>query len=219
MINHVNLSERIVQELEKMIISGFFKPGERIVETELCKTFGVSITPIREALKVLQSQGFIKHEPRKGASVTKMSNEEAEEIYRINAYLESLAVNLAVKNKDPKVLEELKRIHKKMVSLASKNKIDDNYKKLHIKFHDTLLSASKSERLIRLIKDLAKQAKPYRSTILAMPERSNSSLKIHETIIRCIEEGNAEKAENLRKKSILRSIEDFSKKFLDNEKK
>lgn len=213
--NRTNLSEYIVQDLENRIIKGELKPGERIIEKELCETYGISITPVREALRVLESQGFISHEPRKGVSVAKITVEEAEDIYRINAYLESLATYLAVKNQDPKVLEELKKIHAKMVKLAESKKITVPYKNLHIKFHEIIVCASKNKKLIQMIQTFTKQTKHYRFTALIMPERIKSSLEIHEKLIRFFEEGNAKKAESLRKKSILRNIRIFSQKIAE----
>ena len=216
-VSHTNLSGYIVQALEDRIIKGELKPGQRIIEKELCEMYGVSITPVREALRVLENQGFISHEPRKGASVAKITVEEAEDIYRINAYLESLAIYLAVRNQDSGVLEELKKIHAKMVNLQKANKITDAYKKLHMKFHETIVCASKNKKLIQMIQTFTKQTKHYRFTALCMPERVKSSLEIHEKLIRFFESGDAEKAESLRKKSILRNVRIFSQKVAEED--
>ena len=216
-IKQSNLSDYIVKDIENKIINGELKPGDRIIENDLCKTYAVSITPVREALRVLESQGFISHEPRKGASVTKITPEEAEDIYRIYAYLECLAIHLAVKNRDPNVIKELKKIHHKMVDLANQGKITLVYKNLHIKFHEKIHAASKNQRLIQMIQTFVKQTKRYRFEILSNHDRIKSSLKIHEKLIRFFEAGDVEKAENLRKKAILRNIHDFSQKFKEQE--
>jgi len=79
-INHKSLAEYIFQDLENKIIAGTLKPGQRIVEEELCRSFGVSRSPVREALRILESQGFVLREPRRGVTVTKVTLKEAEDI-------------------------------------------------------------------------------------------------------------------------------------------
>ena len=78
-----NLSEHIVEDIEEKIISGTLKPGERIIEEDLCKTYGVSRSPVREAFRILESRGLIDWQDRKGVSVMNISHEDIENIYRI----------------------------------------------------------------------------------------------------------------------------------------
>ena len=95
-INQKSLAEHIVEDLEQKIIVGILQPGQRIIEEALCKTYGVSRSPVREAFHILESQGFVIREPRRGISVAEITPREAEEIYRIRASLEGLAMSLAV---------------------------------------------------------------------------------------------------------------------------
>ena len=71
-INHRSLPEHIVEDLEARIVDGTLKPGQRIVVETLCKTFGVSPTPVREAFQIMESRGFVIREPRKGISVARI---------------------------------------------------------------------------------------------------------------------------------------------------
>ena len=217
-IKQKSLVEHIIQDLEDKINGGVLKPGERVVEETLCKTFGVSRSPVREALRILESQGYVEREPRKGVTVSSVTAKEIEDTYRIRANLESLAVYLSVKKQDPKVLQQLKKIHNKMIELAEEGKVSGAYFNLNLKFHKTLVDACDNKRLTQIIDTFVKQTKRYRVQILSIPGRIEASLKNHEMIIRSFEAGNAKKAESLRKETILKNIRTFTEKFEKEEK-
>lgn len=212
-IKHQSLAEYIIKDLEDKIINGILKPGHRIIEEDLCKSFRVSQSPVREALRTLESQGLIKHEPRKGVTVTKLSPKEAEDVYRIRANLESLATYLAVKNNDLRVLQKLKKIHARMMKMVSDGEISTAYFNLNFKFHKTVVDASENQRLIKMVESFTKQVRRYRIEVLSVPGRVSASLKNHDAIIRSFEAGDAEKAEALRKATILKNIKEFAEKF------
>jgi len=214
-IKQKSLTEYIIQDLEKKIIDGTLKPGERIIEESICKVFGVSRSPVREAFRILESQGLVSRKPRKGVTVTRIAPKEAEDIYRIRANLESLATYLAVKKQNPKVLKELKRIHEKMIALAKENKITAAYFNLNLSFHATLVNACENQRLIQMIQTFVKQTKRYRIEVLSMPGRIKHSLENHEKIIRSFESGDAKGAEKMRKNTILKNIRAFSQKVIE----
>ena len=217
-IKQKSLVEYIIQDLEDKINGGVLKPGERVVEETLCKTFGVSRSPVREALRILESQGYVEREPRKGVTVSSVTTKEIEDTYRIRANLESLAVYLSVKKQDLKVLQQLKKIHNKMIELAEEGKVSGAYFNLNLKFHKTLVDACDNKRLMQMIDTFVKQTKRYRAQILSIPGRIEASLKNHEMIIRSFEAGDADKAESLRKDTILKNISTFTEKFEKEEK-
>ena len=217
-IKQKNLVEHIIHDLEDKINEGILKPGERIVEETLCKAFAVSRSPVREALRMLESQGYVAREPRKGVTVSSVTAEEIDDTYRIRANLESLAVYLAVKKQDPKVLKQLNKIHNKMIELAEDGKVSGAYFNLNLKFHKTLVDACGNKRLIQMIDTFVKQTKRYRTQILSIPGRIEASLKNHEMIIRSFKAGDASKAESLRKETILKNIHTFTENFKKEEK-
>lgn len=216
-IKQKSLVEYIIQDLEDKIISGTMKPGQRIIEEDLCKSFRVSRSPVREALRILESQGLIKRVPRKGVTVTKLSPKEAEDVYRIRANLESLATYLAVRNNDPGVLRKLKNIHARMMEMVPGGEISNTYFNLNLKFHKTFVDASENQRLIQMIESFTKQVRRYRMEVLSVPGRISASLKNHDAIIRSFEAGDAEKAEALRKNTILKNIKEFTEKIKKEE--
>lgn len=195
----------ITEDLEKKILEGILKPGRRIVEAELCKIYGVSQSPVREALRILESQGYVIHEPRKGVSVTQITANDIEEIYHIRAYLESLATHLAVKRQNPKVIEKLEELHKKMIKAEAEGNVI-TYFNLNLRFHEILVNACKSERIIQMIQTFVKQTKRYRIDVLKIPGMMKKSIESHAQIIETFKAGDAEKAEQVRKRSILKNI-------------
>jgi DNA-binding GntR family transcriptional regulator len=209
-IRHESLVNQIVQGLEKQILDGTLKPGERIIEENLCRSLGVSRSPIREAFRILESEGFVTHEPRKGISVSEITPEEAADIYVIRANLESLAIHLAVKKQDLTVLKELKELHHRMKKASSQNDVK-TYFNLNLNFHELLIQACENRRLIQLIKNFEKQNLRYRLEVLSVPNWMRSSVKIHEELIRSFESGDAEEAEQIRKKGILSHVDRFKK--------
>ena len=123
-INHKSLVEHIVEKIEQQIMDGALKPGERIVEAALCKKLNISRSPLREACRILESQGYVVRLPRKGVFVAQVSPQEAEDICRIRANLESLATYLAVKKMSPETLKEMKALHRRMIKLAKTGSLE-----------------------------------------------------------------------------------------------
>lgn len=215
-INQKSLAEHIVEDLEQKIVAGTLKPGQRIIEEALCKAYGVSRSPVREAFHILEGQGFVIREPRKGVSVAKITPREAEEIYRIRASLEGLAMSFAVQNQTPELLKKLKELHQQMVR-AAETKTPATYHKLNQKFHELILTACNSPRLIQLIRSFDKQTIRYRRAVTHAPHWMATSTKIHAELVTAFEAGDAEAAERIRREAIRRQMEHFPEIFKNGE--
>jgi DNA-binding GntR family transcriptional regulator len=217
-IQQKSLAEHIVEDLEQKIIAGVHAPGQRIIEEALCNVYGVSRSPVREALRILENQGFVVREPRRGISVAKITPQEAEHIYRIRANLEGLAMSLAVQNQTPELLKKLKEFHQQMIR-AAEMKTPSTYHKLNQKFHEMIINACNSPRLIQLIHSFDKQTTRYRLAVTQAPRWMVTSAQIHAAIVAAFEAGDAEAAEQIRKKAILGQIEQFPDIFKNGEKR
>jgi DNA-binding GntR family transcriptional regulator len=209
LIQQKSLAEHIVEDLEQKIITRSLKPGQRIIEEALCKMFGVSRSPVREAFQILESRGFVVREPRKGISVAKITQREAEDIYLIRASLDGLATSLAVQRQTPQFLKRVKGMHAQMIRAAEKRNYV-TYQNLNYRFHELIINTSENERLIQLIRNFDKQTMRYRLTVSNSPNWIANSTKIHAALIAAIEAGDAEEAERIRNKSILGQIRGFS---------
>lgn len=216
-IQQKSLAEHIVDDLEQKIVAGVLAPGQRIIEEALCNIYGVSRSPVREALRILENQGFAVREPRRGISVASITPHEAEQIYRIRASLEGLATELAVQNKTPELLGKLKGLHEQMIRSAEKKNIKA-YQNLNQQFHELIISASGSPRLIQLIRSFDKQTMRYRLAVTHAPGWMTKSAQLHAAIIASFEAGDAEAAERLRRQAILGQIEQFPDIFKTGEK-
>ncbi|MBA4423665.1 MAG: hypothetical protein C0390_11320 [Syntrophus sp. (in: bacteria)] len=217
-IKHKSLAEHIVEELEAKIIDETLTPGQRIVEETLCKTFSVSHSPVREALQILESRGFVIREPRRGFTVVRITLQEVENIYRIRAHLEGLAMALAVRHRTPMFLSKLKRMHEKMILVAEKGK-DKIYQGLNQKFHEMIVSACGNPRLIQLIRTFDRQTARYRIAVMIGPGWMENSTRIHGAIITAFETGDADAAERIRRGVVLNQIKRFSVIFSNEEGK
>jgi len=216
LIRQKSLAEHIVEDLEQKIIARTLKPGQRIIEEGLCKAFGVSRSPVREAFQILESRGFVAREPRKGISVAKITQQEAEDIYRIRASLDGLATSLAVRRRTPEFLKKVTKLHEQMIRAAEKGN-GSTYHNLNQKFHDMIITACGNERLIQLIRNFDKQTMRYRLAVMSGPGWMANSTKLHAAIVAAIETGDAEAAERIRKESILGQIPRFSEIFKNGE--
>ena len=217
-INHKSLAEHIFQDLENKIIGGTLKPAQRIIEEELCRSYGVSRSPVREALRILESQGFVQREPRRGVSVTRTTLKEAEDIYTIRARLDSLAVYLAIKNNKPGVLKKLKKMHEKMMAVAEQNNVND-YFKLNRSFHDMISQESDNQQLMKLLETFDKQTMRYRRMVVREPGWMKDSIENHAAIIQWFESGDLDHAEKNRQSAILSHVRQrFTRKTAEEEK-
>ncbi|MEV4754971.1 GntR family transcriptional regulator [Micromonospora sp. NPDC049559] len=106
--SHLPLRDLVTQDLRRRILVGEFVPGERLVEDRLAELLGVSRNPVREAIRVLSAEGFVEVTPRRGAAVSRLSAEEAEELFDVRMALEGLAARLAARKQSPAAIQKLR---------------------------------------------------------------------------------------------------------------
>lgn len=215
-LEHKSLVDSIVKNIEEQVFNGELRPGEWVRELNLCEELGVSRSPVREALLILESQGFLVKEARKGVRVAKITYKEAVDAYIIRSNLESLATFLAVKQGHPSLAAELKALNRRMAkACGAGNK--KQYYQLNTRFHQTLIGGCDNERLIQMLQVFNKQTQRYRQGVLYRPGRMEESLERHELLIKSIEDGDAEAAERIRKKAILGNIKHLRHMFNEEE--
>jgi len=166
----LTLRERIVAFVKDSIINGRLKPGERVPEHEIAENFGISRTPIREAFRQLESEGFITVIPRKGAVVSPITAKDVSEFYAIKSLLEGYAAGLACTKFTEKELKKLTQINKQMQKCATKNDVQGFYR-LDNQFHEIFLSSCGNDKLCVLAHQIAQQFERFRIMALSMPGR------------------------------------------------
>ena len=192
---YLPLRDVVFQTLRGAILKGDLKPGERLMELQLASKLGVSRTPIREAIRMLEQEGLAVTIPRKGAEVAKMTEKDMEDVLQIRLSLEALAVRLSCENITPAALQELKVA---MEDFEEKTKSSQfvEMAKADVKFHEILYKASNNPKLQQLLSNLREQMYRYRVEYLKDETIYPRLLKEHKDI-----------AESLRRKDKSRASE------------
>jgi DNA-binding GntR family transcriptional regulator len=173
-----------------MIVKGELRPGTRICEQRLCTRFGVSRTPLREALKVLSAEGLIHLHPNKGASVVRVTRKEMEEIIPILGTLCGLAAELACRNLDEAGLARIQAMHRQMVEYYHAGQ-EQAYCDINQAIHDAIFHAARNGSLVD-----AHQALEMRlQTLTFMAPKTSpqwaAALDDHERMMRALEARDA----------------------------
>ncbi len=197
------------KELENEIITGKLKPGDRLDETALAERFGVSRTPVREALLQLNTTGLIEMRARKGAIVAGIELKELLEMFEVMAELESMCGRLAARRASPEDIEAIRAAHDSCKT-AAENKDFDNYYSLNVDFHEAIYKAGRNSYLANQTIALRNRLAPYRRTQLRNANRIMESFNEHQDVLLAIEERDADKAENLLKEHVTIQGDTFS---------
>ncbi|MBI5492683.1 MAG: GntR family transcriptional regulator [Deltaproteobacteria bacterium] len=192
----LTLRERIVDFIKDSVVSGRLKPGERVPEQEIAESFGISRTPIREAFRQLESEGFITVTPRKGAVVSPITDKDVKEFYAIKSLLEGFAARTACQKLTTKEIKRLETLNAQMDRCAEKNDVKGFFK-LDNQFHDTFLRACGNEKLCVLVHHLVQQFERFRFTALALPGRMRDSVRQHNGIIEAFKNADTALVETL----------------------
>jgi len=197
--NSDRLSEQLREKLEEGIATGTFHPGTRLDEVELATLYGVSRTPIREALIALAAAGLIDKRARKGWEVTEMSPTRLCEMFDVMAELESMCARLAARRASDEDQRRIRKAHEDC--LVAKEAGDAaEYFRLNEVFHMTIFEASHNSFLFDHTCALHKRLRPYRRLQLRVRNRMANSFREHGEIVEAILAGDeARAAESLRR--------------------
>ena len=193
---HQTLREKILETIRDAILKGSLKPGERVSEPDLAERFGISRTPIREAFRQLESEGYLEVIPRKGAVVASLSERDIEEFYAIKILLEGFAARMAAENLAAKDIERLETINERLKQIAKDGDVK-NFFRVHNEFHEVFIKAAGNEKLYEMINQLVMRFKRLRLASLAHPGRMEISVEEHRNMIEAFKQRDGERADNL----------------------
>lgn len=184
-----NLSSSIVATLKEHIIHWHYPPEHRLTEVELCKTFNVSRSPVREALRVLATDGFVKKLPNRGYVVRQHNIDEIEELYEVRIALELYAVECLARrgplNENAKEdVVQLKRTWTDLLNGSSKKA--EELARLDTLFHETLAHAAGNKTLLRHLRTINERLMLFRMIDFDKPDRAKSTCHQHLKILKCI---------------------------------
>ncbi len=179
------LHEELVARVRDMIVEGELPPGMRIPERDLCEHFGVSRTPLREALKVLASEGFVTLSPNRGATVTAPTVEMISQRFEVIAALESSAARLVCEHGSDALLSELKALHEKMNRLHGGHDLA-SYFAANQQFHETLVRECGNTILAEIHAQNAIHLRRLRFQSILFGNQSKHFLRQHERVMRAL---------------------------------
>ena len=198
----MRMADTLRDQLEQDIVTNALPPGARLDEQGLAKRFGVSRTPIREALMQLATAGLITLQPRRGAFVASLNLKEIIERFEVMATLEGACGALAARRIGDKERQELLEAHQACAREASGSDTDAYYY-ANERFHHLIYAASHNTFLIEQARQLSDRLKPYRRLQLRARSRVASSLAEHQGVVDAILAGDGDKAERLLKDHVL----------------
>ncbi|KQZ47990.1 AsnC family transcriptional regulator [Rhizobium sp. Root149] len=180
-------------QIEEAIVSGTYRPGDRLEEQSLAEQYGVSRTPVREALRQLQEAGLVDIKPRRGAAVTIVGPSELIHMFEVMGGLEAMAGRLASRRLDEASRKELLDSHE--ACRAAVNQGSDAYYYENERFHMVIYKASGNPFLEEQARALHRRLKPYRRIQLRSLNRIEQSFAEHDRIVTAIVNGNSNEAE------------------------
>jgi len=181
------LYQDVAERLRLQIFARELEPGNWIDEMKLCAEYGISRTPLREALKVLAAEGLVTMKVRRGAYVTEMSRQDVAQVYHLLALLESDAASTVALKASPAQLEQLAQLHAR---LASQVRRRDAFFATNEQFHMTLLQMAGNRWALQTVLDLRKVMKLNRHHSLFKRGRLAESLAEHHAIMQAITAGD-----------------------------
>lgn len=187
------LREIVCEALRDAIQRGILQPGERLMEVQLAEELGISRTPVREAIRKLEQEGYVIMVPRRGTYVSSMSVRDVKEIFEIRSALESLSTVLAAMRIEPEELEKLRALLTEIEGHIKRKDLD-KIVETDIEFHGLLYQVSRNERLVAIISNLKDQLARFRTLSMSYPGRLQETLQEHRAMVEAIANGDLDAA-------------------------
>ena len=180
--------ERLITEIR----TGVLRPGDRLTETEIAARLGISRTPVREAIRALEADGLVDHQPRAGARIRKLNYAEVTELYEMRVVLEGTAARFAARAAYDSELAELEEITDEMAAA-----LDDPERLYHANrhFHSVLLNAARNRFLIRSVDAVQKTLLILGRSTMEEADRAQSAVAEHRAILAALRANDGDAAE------------------------
>lgn len=204
------LYQEVAERLRQRIFAHELTPGDWIDEQKLAEQYGISRTPLREALKVLAAEGLVELKPRRGCYVTEISRQDLDDIFPLMAMLEGRCAADAVTHAKPADIKQLQEIHEKLEAAAREDRIDAFFE-ANQEFHKRIQELANNRWLLSVIQDLRKVLKLSRLHSLSLEGRLQQSLDEHRAIMIAFKACDGAKAEKLMYDHILSGREALAK--------
>ena len=212
MNEYLPLRDVVFKSLRQAILKGELKPGERLMEIGLAEKMGVSRTPVREAIRMLEAEGLVVMVPRRGAHVANITEKDLNDVLEVRIGLEYMAVEKACQHMNREVIRKLDAARKNFEHVLTEDDLTA-LAEADVKFHEVIYEAADNARLIQLINDLREVIYRYRIEYLKDEQTRDLLVKEHQTIFDALYHNDEEAATEAvyahldnQRKAILKSI-------------
>jgi DNA-binding GntR family transcriptional regulator len=184
--------QHAVQSLRWLIVNGDLAPGARVNQEDVAAQVGLSVAPVREALRVLEQEGQVTYRPRRGYFVTELRIEDLREIYELRELLEARAARHALPTLDDDALARIAAAARECAAAAEAGDVAAELA-ANRRFHFGILEASDRPHVMRVIRLLWDSTEAYRAMYYNSPEERGASLEAHERILEAIAAGDGDR--------------------------
>lgn len=185
------LHDEVAKRIRALIQSGALKPRERLNESELSRRFGISRTPLREAIKILTAEGLLESLPNRGAQVASISVQEIEDMLDVIAGLEALAAELACQKADESEIDTIASLTDEMENAFACGEAPA-YFDLNQQIHEQLMEASHNPTLAGLYRNLSTRIQRARFTAHKTPRQWEIAMDEHRQMVALLRSRNAQ---------------------------
>jgi DNA-binding GntR family transcriptional regulator len=190
------VAEAAYATLREAILAGHLRPGDRLAEEQLAREFGVSRTPIREAIFRLEAEHFAIRVVRRGLVVRTIPEEQVLEVYTVRAALDQLAAALAAQHATVPERARLHWLNDQFEAAAERG--DPGYMaELNIQFHEALCEAAHNGMLLHFVREIHDWVRRFGETTFSQPGRATAAIAEHRAMVEAIEHGRADAAGRL----------------------
>jgi len=199
------LTDWVTETLRLAILRGHFAPGEKIDQELIARELDVSRTPIREALKVLDSEGFVEIRPHRGAFITKLDEKDVRNVYEVRTLIEAELVRRVTPDIPASVLDEL---DEGLAKVGKRPEDRERHVEADIGFHDELARHAENELFEEILESLTNRIMRVRRFAQLQPQyHMVQSHQEHRGILEAMQRRDAEKAAALMKEHLVKSAE------------
>ena len=201
-----SLHDELIEHIRQLIIEGVLEAGKKVPEKELCESYGVSRTPLREALKVLATDGLVTLETNRGAWVRAITESDLDEVFPVMGALEALAGELACRHVTTDEVAHIRMLHDRMLLEYEQRNLAE-YFALNQQIHEAILKAARNETLGTQYRSLAARVRRARYIANLTEERWAQAIDEHEAMIRALEDRDGTELAQILKKHLGNKLE------------
>jgi len=201
-VERQRLHDAVVSHLQALIIEGVLKPGTKLNEREVCERLGISRTPLREAMKVLASEGLIDIIPNRGAFVSKMNDTEIWETFEMMSGLEALSGELAAERISPAELAEIKQLHEAMIVCRAQHDLPGYYSRNQT-IHNKISEAARNSVLRQTYLSVNRRLQALRFKSNFKEAKWDRAIQEHEEMIQALEARDGKRLATILRQHLL----------------